>query len=193
MKKKSIEIPKFTGEAQEADWWASLQGREFVKQNAAVAVKKGAPAKGSRLAGQLNRTADLVRILYDTDAQSRMMRQIVDHATQVQRRSPLSANDAAQFWNAEVAFSLLNCGMLFKEPKWANEREFRLVVMGGDEVKPFSVDGRPRVALQFDRGAIVEVVRGPNAGNQLTVERIRTLLRRYGCAESLPIREAVSG
>jgi hypothetical protein len=135
----------------------------------------------------------VVRTLYDSAAQLCKMRQIVDHAIQVQRRCSLSSHDAAQFWNTEVAFSLLNCGMLFKETKWDREREFRLVVMGGDDVKPFSVEGRPRVALQFDRGAIVGVVRGPNAGNQLQAECIRTLLQRCGYAESLPIRDAISG
>lgn len=62
MKKKPIEIPKFTSEAEEADWWASREGREFVKQRASKPTKKGvAPvaAKGSRLVGQLNRTASV--------------------------------------------------------------------------------------------------------------------------------------
>src|SRR5215469_3069068 len=57
MKKKRIEIPKFANEAEEADWWGSRQGRDFVKQNAAGAVKK--PAQGSRLVGQLNRPASV--------------------------------------------------------------------------------------------------------------------------------------
>ena len=34
MKKKPIVMPKFVNEAQEADWWASREGREFVKQKA---------------------------------------------------------------------------------------------------------------------------------------------------------------
>lgn len=55
MKEKDIEIPKFRNEAEEADWWASRQGREFVKQNATGAAKKRAALKGSRLVGQLNR------------------------------------------------------------------------------------------------------------------------------------------
>ena len=53
MKKRAIQIPKFTNEADEADWWASREGREFVKQKAT------GPAKGSRLVGQLNRTASI--------------------------------------------------------------------------------------------------------------------------------------
>src|SRR6185369_7039593 len=59
MPRKPTEIPKFTNEAEEADWWASRQGREFVEQNAAGTAKKGGAPKGSRLVGQLNRTASV--------------------------------------------------------------------------------------------------------------------------------------
>jgi len=59
MKEKRIEIPKFTSEAQEADWWASRQGREHLKQHAAGQAKKGIEPKGSRLVRQLNRTGSV--------------------------------------------------------------------------------------------------------------------------------------
>lgn len=59
MKKKPIEIPKFKNEADEADWWASREGREFLKQHASEPAKKGVAPKGSRLVGQLNRTASV--------------------------------------------------------------------------------------------------------------------------------------
>src|SRR5215475_3290324 len=59
MKKKPIEIPKFANEAEEADWWASRQGREFVEQNATGSAKKRVAPKGSRLVGQLNRAASV--------------------------------------------------------------------------------------------------------------------------------------
>jgi predicted DNA binding CopG/RHH family protein len=59
MSKKPITMPKFANEAEEADWWASRQGREFVKQNAAAPAKEAATAKGSRLVGKLNRTASV--------------------------------------------------------------------------------------------------------------------------------------
>lgn len=53
--KKAIEIPKFATEAEEADWWASRQGRAFLK-NAASKIPKKEHGKGSRLVGKLNRT-----------------------------------------------------------------------------------------------------------------------------------------
>ncbi|SPE42579.1 hypothetical protein SBA3_620005 [Candidatus Sulfopaludibacter sp. SbA3] len=55
MKKKPTEMPKFANEAEEADWWASPQGREFLKQNSRP-ISKGGPPRGSRLVAQLRRT-----------------------------------------------------------------------------------------------------------------------------------------
>ena len=57
MKKKPIDMPKFLNEGEEADWWASRQGREFVKRKSAEPEKK--PAKGSRLVGRLNRAVSV--------------------------------------------------------------------------------------------------------------------------------------
>ena len=59
MKKKPIVMPKFVNEAQEADWWASREGREFVKQKAAGTAKKGGTPRGSGLVGQLNKVASV--------------------------------------------------------------------------------------------------------------------------------------
>ena len=59
MKKKQIVMPKFVNEAQEADWWASREGRQFVKQKAAGTGKKGGMQRGSRLVGQLNKVASV--------------------------------------------------------------------------------------------------------------------------------------
>ena len=58
MKKKAMEIPKFAREAEEADWWASREGRAFLKSVSANQPKSTA-ARGSRLVGKLNRTASV--------------------------------------------------------------------------------------------------------------------------------------
>ena len=50
MNKKSVQIPKFRTESEEADWWASPVGRAYVKQKSAEAQSKRA-AKGTRRAG----------------------------------------------------------------------------------------------------------------------------------------------
>ena len=59
MRKKPIVMPKFVNEAQEADWWASREGREFIKQKAAGTMNKGGAPRGSRLVGQLNKFASV--------------------------------------------------------------------------------------------------------------------------------------
>jgi predicted DNA binding CopG/RHH family protein len=55
--KKTIHPPAFANEDEEATWWASRQGREFLKQKPADPQKK--VTKGSRLVGQLNRAASV--------------------------------------------------------------------------------------------------------------------------------------
>src|ERR1039457_2841909 len=55
--KKKIKSPTFANENEEATWWASRKGREFLKRKAAGPEKK--VAKGSRLVGQLNRPASI--------------------------------------------------------------------------------------------------------------------------------------
>jgi len=57
MSKKPITMPKFANEAEEADWWASRQGREFVQQNAGAPAQETTAQKGSRLVRGLNKTA----------------------------------------------------------------------------------------------------------------------------------------
>ena len=47
--------PKFKTEAEEADWWASEEGRAFLKQQPAALVRT--KQKGSPLVAKLNRTS----------------------------------------------------------------------------------------------------------------------------------------
>ena len=50
---KTIEIPKFKSESQEADWWASRAGRDYVRRQSAEAQLKGAKPARSRLIAQI--------------------------------------------------------------------------------------------------------------------------------------------
>ena len=54
MSRKTIGIPGFETESQEADWWASRAGREYVKQKSVEARSKGTKVKGSSLVAKLN-------------------------------------------------------------------------------------------------------------------------------------------
>jgi hypothetical protein len=57
MKKKPAAIPVFKTESDEADWWASAEGRRFVKQRSAEAARKNKKYEGSPLLARLNKTS----------------------------------------------------------------------------------------------------------------------------------------
>ena len=63
MNKKSVQmppqIPKFRSESEEADWWASPEGRAYVKQKSAEAQSKGTKARGSSLVAKLNKKSSV--------------------------------------------------------------------------------------------------------------------------------------
>jgi predicted DNA binding CopG/RHH family protein len=60
--KKQIEFPKFKTESQEADWWASREGREFVKERSAETRRSGAKLPGSRLVAALKKSSVQIAI-----------------------------------------------------------------------------------------------------------------------------------
>jgi len=59
MNTNKVEIPKFKNENQEADWWASQPGRDYVKHKSASAKSKGTGTKGSRLVAKLNKKSSV--------------------------------------------------------------------------------------------------------------------------------------
>jgi predicted DNA binding CopG/RHH family protein len=56
---KTIQIPKFKSESQEADWWASRAGRDYVRRRYAEAQLKGAKPAASRLVAQINKRSSV--------------------------------------------------------------------------------------------------------------------------------------
>ncbi len=54
LKEKMPRMPSFKSESGEADWWASRDGRAYVKRKSAEGRSKGAKAGGSNLVAQLN-------------------------------------------------------------------------------------------------------------------------------------------
>ena len=59
MKTKTARMPVFKNENDEADWWASAEGRGFVKQKSAELAAQGKKPKGSILVAQLNKAASV--------------------------------------------------------------------------------------------------------------------------------------
>jgi hypothetical protein len=59
MNRKALEMPKFKSESEEADWWASRAGRDYVKQRSAGAQSRGIRARGSSLVAKLNKKSSV--------------------------------------------------------------------------------------------------------------------------------------
>jgi len=57
--KKSIQMPKFKNESDEADWWASREGRAYVKRQSTAASSKGAKATGSHLIDRIAKKSSI--------------------------------------------------------------------------------------------------------------------------------------
>jgi predicted DNA binding CopG/RHH family protein len=60
--KKKIEIPKFKSESQEADWWASRAGRDYIKERSAEGQLKGVKPAGSHLLTQVKKSSVQIAI-----------------------------------------------------------------------------------------------------------------------------------
>ena len=54
MNRKAPKPLKFRNESEEADWWASRAGREYVKQKSADAQSEASKKRGSRLVAKMN-------------------------------------------------------------------------------------------------------------------------------------------
>jgi len=59
MNKRTLEMPKFKNESEEANWWTSPAGRAYVKRKSAEAQSKGIRATGSSLVAKLNRKSSV--------------------------------------------------------------------------------------------------------------------------------------
>jgi hypothetical protein len=55
MPTKPIEMPKFKNESDEADWWASAEGRAFAEEKSKEAQEKGIKFSRSPLMERLNK------------------------------------------------------------------------------------------------------------------------------------------
>ena len=76
MNKKSVPMPKFRSESEEADWWASPAGRAYVKQKSAQA--KGRKARGSSLVAMLNKKRSVQIAIRLPEADLTQARQIAE-------------------------------------------------------------------------------------------------------------------
>jgi len=57
MTRKTLRMPKFRTESEEANWWASAAGRAYLKQKAAETRERGARLQGSKLVATVNKSS----------------------------------------------------------------------------------------------------------------------------------------
>jgi predicted DNA binding CopG/RHH family protein len=62
MTKKTLKMPRFRSESQEADWWTSRAGRDYVERKSAEARAAGSSTKGSSLVARLNKKSVQIAI-----------------------------------------------------------------------------------------------------------------------------------
>jgi predicted DNA binding CopG/RHH family protein len=68
MPKAKTEMPKFKTESQEADWWASAEGRAFLKKKSQELQTRGVTPAGSKLVAGLKRQSTQIALrLSDAD------------------------------------------------------------------------------------------------------------------------------
>jgi len=78
MSKKTLEMPKFKTESEEADWWASPAGRAYVKQKSAEGQRKRTKAAASSLVAKLSRKPSLQIAIRLPEADIVKAREIAD-------------------------------------------------------------------------------------------------------------------
>ena len=79
MNKKSVPMPKFRSQSEEADWWASPAGRAYVKQKSSQAKgAKGRKARGSSLVAMLNKKRSVQIAIRLPEADLAQARQIAE-------------------------------------------------------------------------------------------------------------------
>jgi predicted DNA binding CopG/RHH family protein len=78
MSKKTIEMPNFKSESEEADWWASPHGRDYVKRKSAESKAKGIEVAGSHLVAKLNKKSSVQIALRLPEADIAQARKIAE-------------------------------------------------------------------------------------------------------------------
>jgi hypothetical protein len=114
----------------------------------------------------------LLRMLYDQDVQVGQVEATVDHAINLERELEIfGKKDRDTYWR-EVRLYLMTCAIRFKDPMWSQEEEVRLWVSERADNHPFEASGKLRVSVEFASTSLKRAIRGPAAGENLSIEKI---------------------
>jgi predicted DNA binding CopG/RHH family protein len=78
MIKRTLEMPKFKSEGEEADWWASPAGRAYVSRKSAEGHRKKTRAAGSSLVAKLSKKPSVQIAIRLPEADIVQAREIAD-------------------------------------------------------------------------------------------------------------------
>jgi hypothetical protein len=78
MKQRALEMPRFTNESDEADWWASAAARSFVKRKSAEVGSKGSKPRTSGLVTAMKRRSSVQIALRLPEADLAQARKIAE-------------------------------------------------------------------------------------------------------------------
>ena len=59
---KTLKMPRFRNQSDEADWWASRAGRDCVERKSGEARVAGVKTKGSSLVARLNKKGPVTQL-----------------------------------------------------------------------------------------------------------------------------------
>jgi hypothetical protein len=126
------------------------------------------------------------RVLYDAAEQKAKAEATIDHAIHLSRELDIRKKDSGEFWVEALIYSLLPCGVRFKDPCWAAEQEWRVLMIRPDRrnalERTLPVGWQTwylRIAL--DSSLLKSVLLGPRCA--FTAEEMRELLSAHGMAD----------
>ena len=143
----------------------------------------------------IRRRGTLLRVIYDEATQRRLLHDLLAPVVEAVASQP---NEERDIWDvlgtehlARVAMSLQKCSFCFKHPGFAEESEWRLVMLSNHDanahtdehrpdVRPIRTGLLPYLKLPLDIDAVAKIVVGPSSHPSLAADAARLLLRNAG-------------
>jgi len=125
----------------------------------------------------------IFKLLYDPGDQRVKVEATIDHAIQLSRELGIPKRDLGDFWLEATIYSLIPCGLRFKDPKFASEQEWRVLAIRADRSTASErtlPDGGNTWYLHFplDGSLVHSVLLGPRC--PYTVDEVQQMLITSG-------------
>lgn len=129
----------------------------------------------------------LLKLVYDVGDQRAKAEETIDHAINLGRELAIPKRDLNRFWIEALIYSLLPCGMRFKDPRYASEEEWRVLMIRADRSTALErtlPDGSHTWyhRLPLDGSLVRDVLRGPRCS--YSVEEVQQMLTASGFTEA---------